>query len=211
MDIQMPVMDGMEATKIIRNNLKISTPIVALTANAFKHDIDLYMSNGMNDYLIKPYKEEELYSKIEKYCRIGNKINKEFSSKPEIDNYTSLPTNIETESLYNLKQLNVIANGDKKFVETMINMFINIAKTTISQLNEAFQNNDIEQIKKLSHKIKPSLDNLEINILYNEIRALENFNQKTGCPENLRTMVEFVTETLVKVIDDLLLSKTEKA
>jgi PAS domain S-box-containing protein len=211
MDIQMPVMDGMEATKIIRNNLKISTPIVALTANAFKHDIDLYMSNGMNDYLIKPYKEEELYSKIEKYCRIGNKIKKEFSSKPENDKYTSLPTNIETESLYNLKQLNVIANGDKKFVETMINMFINIAKTTISQLNEAFQNNDIEQIKKLSHKIKPSLDNLEINILYNEIRALESFNEKTGCPENLRTMVEFVTETLVKVIDDLLLSKTEKA
>ncbi|MFY8189120.1 MAG: ATP-binding protein [Flavobacterium sp.] len=54
MDIQMPVMDGLEATGYIRNQLKNNTPIIALTANAFKHDIELYMSKGMNDYIIKP-------------------------------------------------------------------------------------------------------------------------------------------------------------
>lgn len=207
MDIQMPVMDGVEATKIIRNNLKINSPIIALTANAFKHDIDLYLSIGMNDYLIKPYKEEELYSKIEYNCRKENKKNQKITEKLSQTNFV-LPISIESKALYSLKQLNVIANGDQKFIDTMLNMFKNIASTTIKQMNEALQNNDIEQIKRLSHKIKPSLDNLEITIIYNEIRSLENFNERTGCPENLRIMVEFVTETLQKIIEELSTTKS---
>ena len=49
MDIQMPVMDGVEATSVIRDKLGNQTPIIALTANAFKHDIDLYLKKGMID------------------------------------------------------------------------------------------------------------------------------------------------------------------
>lgn len=64
MDIQMPEMDGVEATIIIRDELKIQTPIVALTANAFKHDLENYFSIGMNDYIIKPFEEEEFIRKI---------------------------------------------------------------------------------------------------------------------------------------------------
>jgi CheY-like chemotaxis protein len=67
MDIQMPQMDGVEATRIIRNQLNIKTPIIALTANAFKHDIDNYMSIGMNDYVIKPYDENDLHTKLSLY------------------------------------------------------------------------------------------------------------------------------------------------
>ncbi len=69
MDIQMPEMDGIEATLIIRNEMKIDTPIVALTANAFKHDIDNYFAIGMNDYIIKPFEEEEFVNKITKNCK----------------------------------------------------------------------------------------------------------------------------------------------
>jgi PAS domain S-box-containing protein len=66
MDIQMPIMDGVEATRIIRNNLAIETPIVALTANAFKHDLDHYREVGMNDFIIKPFEEEDFFFKISK-------------------------------------------------------------------------------------------------------------------------------------------------
>ena len=69
MDIQMPEMDGVEATLIIRNELNIDTPIIALTANAFKHDIDNYFSIGMNDFIIKPFEEEEFVTKITKNCK----------------------------------------------------------------------------------------------------------------------------------------------
>ena len=64
MDIQMPEMDGIEATKIIRKELKIKTPIIALTANVFKQDIDSYLAVGMNDFIIKPFEEENFFEKI---------------------------------------------------------------------------------------------------------------------------------------------------
>ncbi len=64
MDIQMPVMNGLEATQYIRNNLNSKVPIMALTANAIPEDIEKYKSVGMNDYIAKPFDEHLLYSKI---------------------------------------------------------------------------------------------------------------------------------------------------
>lgn len=197
MDIQMPVMDGVDATKLIRNKLGITTPIVALTANAFKHDIDLYLSVGMNDYLIKPYKEEELYSKIEQILRkpvVASVIQKELSESKVMQSDSQL---------YSLKQLNVISNNDKTFITAMIGMFRELAHITSIQMVEALEANDIDKIKKLAHKIKPSLENLEVNILYNEIRMLESYNEATGCPENLQKIVSFVTQTLATIEEQL--------
>ena len=54
MDIQMPVMDGIEATRIIRQELKLTMPIVALTANAFKQNVEQYLAAGLDDYIVKP-------------------------------------------------------------------------------------------------------------------------------------------------------------
>ena len=67
MDIIMPEMDGIEATKIIREELKITTPIIAFTANAFKSEIDKFIVIGMDDYVIKPYDENILIETIAKH------------------------------------------------------------------------------------------------------------------------------------------------
>ncbi len=64
MDIQMPIMDGLTATKIIRNQLNSTIPILALTANTSINDEKEYRRNGMNDQLSKPFKREELLQKI---------------------------------------------------------------------------------------------------------------------------------------------------
>ena len=67
MDLHMPVLDGYEATKKIREELsspKNNIPIIALTAAAIKGEKEKCLSIGMNDYLSKPFKAEELYSKI---------------------------------------------------------------------------------------------------------------------------------------------------
>jgi signal transduction histidine kinase/CheY-like chemotaxis protein len=66
MDIQMPIMDGYEATKQIRN-LNINTPIIALTANTMKEHIDKACSVGMNEYLLKPIDIHNLYEVLLKY------------------------------------------------------------------------------------------------------------------------------------------------
>ena len=61
MDIQMPQMGGEECTEFIRKKLKLTVPIIALTANAFKKDQKKYMKIGMDGYLSKPFEEKELF------------------------------------------------------------------------------------------------------------------------------------------------------
>jgi PAS domain S-box-containing protein len=64
MDIQMPEMDGIQATENIRQKFKLNLPIIALTANALKEDKDKYIQYGINDYISKPFNTNELYQKI---------------------------------------------------------------------------------------------------------------------------------------------------
>jgi CheY-like chemotaxis protein len=66
MDVQMPTMNGYEATKVIRslNNTKAGIPIIAMTANVLKEEVDLCYQAGMNDFIGKPFDTAELLSKI---------------------------------------------------------------------------------------------------------------------------------------------------
>jgi CheY-like chemotaxis protein len=66
MDVQMPVMNGFEATRAIRNlgNEKAHTPIIAMTANVLKEEVDLCYEAGMNGFIGKPFDTNELMQKI---------------------------------------------------------------------------------------------------------------------------------------------------
>jgi CheY-like chemotaxis protein len=78
MDVQMPVMDGVQATKAIRgaNNLgaKSSIPIIAMTAYAMAGDKEKFLAAGMDDYIAKPVDKEALIGVIEKVLRVKEKI-----------------------------------------------------------------------------------------------------------------------------------------
>jgi len=67
MDIQMPEMDGMEATQAIRNKGFDAIPIVAMTAHAMKGDREMCLEAGMDDYIAKPIKRETVFKMIEKW------------------------------------------------------------------------------------------------------------------------------------------------
>jgi two-component system sensor histidine kinase/response regulator len=68
MDMQMPEIDGMEATRIIRNTLSLQPVIIALTANTMQGDEEVCLNAGMNDYISKPVKLEKVVSKLEKWA-----------------------------------------------------------------------------------------------------------------------------------------------
>ena len=67
MDINMPVMDGMQATENIRQ-MKVDVPIIALTGNALKGDAETYLAKGMNDYIAKPLHRQQLVDLLWKWC-----------------------------------------------------------------------------------------------------------------------------------------------
>ncbi|MEN8303621.1 MAG: response regulator, partial [Campylobacterota bacterium] len=71
MDINMPVMNGIEATKVIKDELKISTPIIALTANALEGDRETFLSAGMDDYLSKPINVKSFENLLTRYHNSG--------------------------------------------------------------------------------------------------------------------------------------------
>ncbi|UPZ17888.1 PAS domain-containing hybrid sensor histidine kinase/response regulator [Flavobacterium humidisoli] len=87
MDLQMPEMDGIEATKKIRKDLKLQTPIIAFTANAFKSEIDKCKKAGMDDYITKPYEEFDLIETICMNIKNSNFVNNSMGEKEKRNDF----------------------------------------------------------------------------------------------------------------------------
>ena len=75
MDVQMPEMDGLEATRIIRQTLNTQPVIIAMTANAMQSDKDNCLSAGMDDYLTKPISLNELITMLKKWAKMVKVFN----------------------------------------------------------------------------------------------------------------------------------------
>ncbi len=194
MDIQMPEMDGLEATEKIRTELKIETPIIALTANAFKSEVEKCKQVGMNDYLTKPFEEVALLKLISKYTHVS------FAQKPEPNND---PVKEVITKLYDLSKLNEISRGDKDFVKKMITLFVEQGKISLQQINDAHKINDFDTIHKTAHRLKPSIDNMGIVCLKKEIRDLEALAKKPISGNDLSSLIEHLNLTLTKVLEAL--------
>lgn len=193
MDIQMPEMDGVEATRVIRNDLKISTPIIALTANAFKHEIDLYLSEGMNDFITKPYDEQEFYRKINNHIQLNI---------PKVENYSKkMPIN--KEPLYDLAYIKEVSRGNNDFILKMVNIFCELVHNNSLILENAIKNQHIELLGATMHKMKPSIDQMGIISLKDKVRTIEKLAASKVFSKELIELTEFVILTLRQVVKDI--------
>jgi len=157
MDVQMPVMDGVEATRIIREQLKLTTPVVALTANAFRHNAEQYLQAGMNDYIVKPFLEKNLFDVVSKYLSPND------SSNPTTD-----------ELLYDLDYLREVCKHEEPYMQTMMRIFIRVVDDAIPLFEKLRKEGDAVGLRKLAHKLKPSIEHLTINKAIKVVRMLEN-------------------------------------
>ena len=196
MDLQMPIMDGIEATRIIREELKLQTPIIALTANALKKEIDYCLANGFNDFIIKPFEESTFFSVILKSLNINTVgILKTPTTVPEIP----LPDN----ELYSLEKLIEASRGNEWFVKKMINVFIEQTTSSIELLKNAFEVKDFKSVKEIAHRIKPSIDNMSINSIKQEIREIEKMALEDPNSPMLEELLIKVNSILRRVVADL--------
>ena len=191
MDIQMPGMDGIEATKVIREELKLSTPIIALTANAFKTEIEKCKQVGMNDYVTKPFDEIVLLHTI-----VKNTINK--NGVPSLDNEMN-----PNQSLYNLNVLRDLSRGNDEFVLKMVGVFVEQTIATIEKIDAALESNNFLEISRLIHKIRPSTDNMGVLSIQSEMKTLEKIAKETQNKGQITAIYTVVKKTLQLVIFQL--------
>ncbi len=193
MDIQMPEMGGIEATEIIRTKLNLTTPIIALTANAFKTEIDRCKKAGMDDYVTKPFEEDILIETIAKHT-----TNKK-TSVPK-SKFTEIPA---TDTLYNLKSLQNICKGNNEFMSEMIVVFIEQTTDALEKSEAAIIENNFTEVSRLIHKIKPSVEILGVASIHKQMKLLEIISQESTDKEQIEDLFSTVKEVLVKSIVQL--------
>ncbi|MDQ2792381.1 MAG: PAS domain S-box protein, partial [Bacteroidota bacterium] len=142
-DIQMPGLSGIDVTQRLRqlpNPRRAATPIIALTANAFRADIERYLAAGVNACLTKPYDEATLYQTME----------------------ALLPAMPPAEPAYNLAPLREMAKGREEFVRKIVRSFLTNMPNTLAQLKAAGAAANWPEVGRLAHHIKPNLHTLGI-------------------------------------------------
>ena len=154
MDIQMPVMDGYEATKIIKNDIseRVSLiPIIAMTAYASNADIKKARNVGMDDYIFKPFKPDELYGLLKRY---GNtSIDKEIEPKK----VNRKIKNGAVKKYVDLKFIRDETLNESAIIKLLIESFITDFEEFLETINVELPNKNWEGLYQATHKIKPSV------------------------------------------------------
>ena len=195
MDVQMPIMNGLDATKYIRENISSDIPIIALTAYALKGDEEKFLKVGMNDYLSKPFDESVFLNLIAKYLGEPIETTEIIDSEADVEDEDSL--------LFNLNSLNAIAGVNPEFIKQICNIFVKQAEDLSTSMQESFNENDFERIRNLAHGIKPSIDNMGIISLYDLIREIERTEWDMSSKVELGKQINNLNKVLAKVCDQL--------
>ncbi len=132
MDLQMPGMDGKETTRKIRNELRLSVPIIALTAFSQSSEKQKCLDAGMDAYLSKPVREKELFETLEIFSPVGG----------------------VTEKLIDMNYLKGIARNNEEFIESVILRVADTLPGDIAMLKKAVEEKDEEKVNNLSHDMK---------------------------------------------------------
>lgn len=172
MDIQLPIKNGIETTIEIRQlkDSKINKiPIIALTANGLKGEEHKYQKAGMNGYLTKPFKENDLLNIL--HSVVINKSNS-FNTKHTVNNSS-------TEKMYNLVQVYELVQGNEEFVKNLAQIYLDTIPSTAKEMVQEIEKQNWGMASKLAHKLKSTIDTMQIASIKEDIRAIE-FNGKNA-------------------------------
>jgi PAS domain S-box-containing protein len=156
MDLQMPEMNGFEATEYIRKELKLKIPIIALTADVTTVDLAKCKAVGMNDYIAKPVDERLLYSKI-----VG------LVKKPSVSKYDNIDESNPDEFLNvkctDLDYLVQLTKSNPQLMMEMISLYLEQTPPLISAMHKGLKNKDWKLLYLAVHKLIPSFAIVGIN------------------------------------------------
>jgi signal transduction histidine kinase/DNA-binding NarL/FixJ family response regulator len=161
MDIQMPGMDGYTATKHIREQLHLHTPIIAMTAHAMAGEREKCLHHGMNEYISKPLQEEEL-----------RKLIGRFAGKKTI----------------NLDYLRSVSAGNTVYEKDVTGQFLEAFPAELEALMQAWQKKDLDTLRHTAHSMKTTISVMGLNSLLESY--LDILEQETLTGERFNSAYE---------------------
>jgi PAS domain S-box-containing protein len=162
MDLQMPEMNGFEATEYIRKTMNSKIPIIALTADVTTVDLAKCKAVGMNDYLAKPVDERLLYTKIINLVKKAPVVKE--TSAPVIESSESKKIKY-TDLTYLAKR----TKSDNKLMTEMISLYLEQTPPLITSMKQSFNNKDWETLKASVHKMIPSFSIIGMSNEYEDM------------------------------------------
>ncbi|GGB12463.1 PAS domain S-box protein [Puia dinghuensis] len=211
MDVQMPEMDGIEATQRIRklpDPVLSNIPIIALTANALKGDSEKYLAAGMTDYLAKPFDEARLFRVISRnLTRLQNPVGSASTIAAAFahNNNNSNSSNMTAGNarLYDLSMVQSVSGGDEGFIRKMVALFIETVPQNLQDLKRALEEENWEQVGKTAHKLKSTIDSMGIKSIRQEIRAVETNARQKESLDQVPSLVATIDSVIQECIGQL--------
>ena len=196
MDIQMPEMDGMEATAEIRSREKKTgkhVPILAMTAHAMRGDRERCLANGMDGYISKPIHPVDLFAEIERCVGLQK------GQSPMTENAKESGELIDRASLLERVE------GDQELLTEMIQIFKEEAPMLMTAMSEALKSGDWVVLERSTHSLKGAVSNLSSKTVANVALKLEQDAQKKDLESAKKNLgeVERVMKMLLPALSDL--------
>lgn len=184
MDLRMPDLNGIEASKIITRE-KPQQIIIALATINSEAERTICKNAGINYFLSKPYAESELLESI-KAAFVNEK------------------TDNADVSTFDLKELERLTNGDQTFMKEMIEVFIRTSQTGIGNIKQALADEKWQKISEEAHKIASPCKHIKADILYSKLKKLENNTEKLVRLNQISSLVISVENDVIQINTALL-------
>lgn len=197
MDIQMPEMDGVQATKIIRSldEPMKAIPIIAMTAYALKEEEERYKAVGMNDYISKPFKSHELYMKLLNLPGFISKVKNDF--------FVTVKSSISQYDQVDLTTLKQHAGDDEEFIKSILEIFGQDVPEYLSKMEGALENRNWKEIKKVIHTLKSSTSILGMQETVEVIKRMESSDFNTMEKEEIDVLCNTVIQNCSLAIEQI--------
>jgi PAS domain S-box-containing protein len=195
MDLQMPEMNGFEATDYIRNTMKSNIPIIALTADVTTIDVAKCKEVGMNDYISKPVDERLLYSKL-----VG------LIKKPVIIIEQNIIDNIKTEKIkyVDMTYLIKLTKSNPELMTEIINVYLEQTPPLIVAMKKSFNDKDWHLLKATVHKMIPSFSIMGIDPNITAIaKKIQEYAITLELSDELNTLVLELEEVCTQACEEL--------
>ncbi len=211
MDLQMPVMNGFEATDYIRNVMKSSIPIIALTADVTTVDLEKCRYVGMNDYIAKPVDERLLYTKIMSLVKKQAILE---TAAAEVDVEVAVEAAIIKRCI-DLEYLNRRTKSNPELMMEMITLYLEQTPPLISAMKKSLAEKDWQGLHSAVHKMIPSFAIMGISSDFeNMARKVQDYattqEQAEGINEMVLQLCNICTQACMELEEEFIKIKDKK-